>query len=265
MEGGQINQVRVSNSLSHFKESFLNRWELKTYYNPNEPAIFFGLYLKEDWEVLKNHKSYALIVWGGNDQSIDAFKRVKQLCKNRLLGSPAYRPSMIEIFENIQYPFREMKLPLKDYSIFKPTKLGDKIYVYNGWKYSRNDYFKWESDIKPVIKEFGEERVIFTKNQKIEDLIENYYKKSFVFIKPEPKGGSTTMWEMGHMGIKTISKGQGNLPHVIDYKDKDHLIDLIKKEECKINTIQEGLANLVSKQLYSSSNWKLLDFWIKDI
>lgn len=265
MESGQINQVRVSNSLSHFKESFSNKWELKTYYNPNEPAIFFGLYLKEDWEILKNHKSYALIVWGGNDQSVDSFKRVKELCKDRLLGSPAYRPSMIKIFNSIQYPFMEMKLPLKDYSIFKPTKLGDKIYVYNGWKYSRNDYFKWESDIKPVIKEFGEERVIFTKNQKIEDLIENYYKKSFVFIKPEPKGGSTTMWEMGHMGIKTISKGQGNLPHVIDYKDRDHLIDLIKKEECKINTIQEGLANLVSKQLYSSSNWKLLDFWIKDI
>ena len=52
----RIEQAYVSPSLSHFRYEFLECWDLREYDNPEEPAVFYGLYY--DWDNDNNVRSY---------------------------------------------------------------------------------------------------------------------------------------------------------------------------------------------------------------
>ena len=114
-----------------------------------------------------------------------------------------------------------MILPIKKFDNLKPTKLGKNIYVYIGQPHNkRYEYFKFDEVIIPLIENFGENRVIWVKGNShvnFKSLVENYYNDCFVFVKPNIKGGSTTMWELAHMGRKTISQKQGGAPNVLEF------------------------------------------------
>ena len=56
-------------------------------------------------------------------------------------------------------------------------------------------------------------------------------------LKPNIRG-STTMWELAHMGRKTIAQNQGGATNVLEYRDLNHMIDLIYEESKKIGTVQ---------------------------
>jgi hypothetical protein len=63
-----INQAFVSPTLAHFKERFLNRYGLKSYYSNSLPCIFFGCYKKHGDHIrIARHKGPAIVVYGGSD------------------------------------------------------------------------------------------------------------------------------------------------------------------------------------------------------
>ena len=255
-------QVKISPTLEvQFGENFRNKWNLSEYSNPNAPAIFFGLYREPDLECLLNHKGPALVIWGGGDMRINHFKVVKPLIDSGrcfTCTNPGHLSNSLTKYGIKHKPFY---IAIKDYSKFTPSKLGDKIYVYRGWKGNRNEYFKWEEMVLPIIEHFGEDRVIYTDNVDIDTLLDNYYKECFVYVKPVPKGGCTTMWELGHMGIKTISTGQGGLPNVLEYKNINHIIQLIEREEFKIGTIQNEVAESTRDAMVHNNEWLKINYW----
>ena len=159
-----------------------------------------------------------------------------------------------------------MILPIKDFNAFNLTPLGKNIYVYVGQpEKKRYDYFYFDEIIVPLIDNFGEKRVMWVKEDSainIQKLIEDYYNKSFVFVKPNERGRSTTMWEMAHMGRKTIAQNQGGAPNVLEYSDLDHMIDLIYQESEKIGTIQEDIYNNIKNIFQESDEWLYLKFWL---
>lgn len=254
-------QINVSSNLNYFKEFFKKKWDLKDYYNVNEPAIFFGLYTKQEIEKFIKHNGKKMIIWGGADQNLSKFQSLKNI--TNFVGSPAYRPPMVKTFKEIKYPFKEIIIPFKDYSDLKPVPLGEKIYVYKGLNGNRGDYYKWNKYIVPLINYFGEDKVIYSQNQKIDYIIKNHYSKSFIYIKPNELGGSTTMWELGHMGRKTVSKNQGDLPNVINYNDLESLKKIIKNEEKKIGTIQSEVAEETKNCMVNNKDWLNVKFWEK--
>jgi len=69
------------------------------------------------------------------------------------------------------------------------------------------------------------------------------------------------MWEFGHMGIKTIAQNQGKLPNVLEFNNIKHAIELIKREEYKIGTIQSDLARQTHDAMTNSDDWLKIDFW----
>lgn len=254
-------QICVSGSLDYFKDFFKKKWDLEDYTNVNEPAIFFGLYHSHEIKRFVNHKGKKMIIWGGADQHINKFQSVKNL--PNFVGSPAYRPPMVNTFKKIGYPYKEIILPFKDYSNLETTPLGDKIYVYKGLNGNRKHHYKWDEIVVPLIKHFGKNRVIYSQSQKIDYIINELYNKSFVYVKPNELGGSTTMWEMAHMGRKTISKNQGNLPNVINFTDLKSIINTIKNEEKKIGTIQKEVAEETKKCMVNNKDWLNVKFWEK--
>merc|ERR1712216_859573 len=71
----KIKQLHVSSCLHNDYRLFQNI-NISKYENNNENTLFFGVYSKDDYDIITNHKGKKVIFWAGNDADI--------LNKNRL-------------------------------------------------------------------------------------------------------------------------------------------------------------------------------------
>ena len=255
----QIFQCYASEPMEeHFASGFRSRWNLTHYQDPYAPTVMFGWYNNTvDVEFLNNHKGPLVMVWGGADMEPQRMQYLRNRPNTYQIGYGWQS----ELLSSWRIPHRSFILPIKDYSRFTPTPLGDKIYVYKGWKVDRGQYFKWREFIQPLIKEWGEDSFVFGMGHDIDYVHENFYKKSFVYIKPNQRGGSTGMWELGYMGRKTIAQNQGGAPNVLEFTNIRHIAELINQEAKKIGTIQQVVANQVEAYMMNTSEWLNLKWW----
>jgi len=150
-------QIYVSKALSLFEPGIKQRWNLHSYTNPNEPAVFFGTYSDEDIQTIYKHNSYGILINGGNDlhNAPKVFERKGDTFFT--FGYAWYS----DAYTKWSIPHKKFILPIKDFSPFNCTPLGSKIYVYIGQPQNkRQGYFRFEEDIRPLMKEFGEDRFI---------------------------------------------------------------------------------------------------------
>jgi len=259
----KFEQAHVSKTLEpFFGEKFRKKWNLKNYFNPDAPAAFLGLYRSEDIEKFMSHKSERILIFGGSDIKLNTVSKIKKSFSDGRTYSWMYPGEISDLMLKYEVPHKTLYIALKDYSEFKPVALGDKIYVYRGAKKTNPEYFKWSEVVEPLIRYFGKERVLFTDGQDSVNLIDKFYSKSFVYVKPNAKGGNTTMWELGHMGIKTLGKGHSPaLPNFLEYSDFNHLVSLIEKEEKNIGKTNHDLAEKVNSVFNKNQKWLTVDFW----
>lgn len=256
-----IRQARVSKTLEkHFGRGFRSKWGLSTYSNPNEPAVFLGLYNSDDLNAFLSHKSFRLFILGGSDMKPATLLKLREVIRDGRTFTWMYPGKISNILSKNDIPHKQLYIALKDYSQFKPVTLGDKIYVYRGAVKQNPSYYKWEEIVDPVISHFGKNRVLFTEGQSIDSLVKKVYPQTFVYVKPNEKGGNTTMWEMGHMGIKTLGKGQLPLPNFTEYSDLSHLISLIENEEKYIGQVRNDVSEGLQK-IFKGPEWLDLGFW----
>jgi len=261
----KISQVYVSEGVErNFGEGFRNHWKLKKYFDPNLPSVFFGVYTKSDRLVLKKHRSTSIVIFGGSDLTrTESINLVKSLVDSGKSFTFAYPGHFSKYLHDNKIKHKQLHLAVKNYSLFKPSKLGDKIYVYRGIDSGKDDYYKW-NDIAPILSEnFGPSSILHTNNQSQESLISNFYEKCFVYIKPNPRGGCTTMFELGTMGRKTIGKGHSNLGNFIEYSNTQDLIDLIKIESQFVGKVREDVS-LTTINSFIGPEWLDLEFWKND-
>jgi len=257
----RIRQVYISPTLeTTFGENFRNFWKLERYSDPAQPAIFFGLYTNSDLTALTLHKSYSIIIWGGGDIRNNSILCVKSVISSGKGFTLAYPGEFSKILKSNKISHKQLYLQVKDYSNFYSCPLGDKIYVYRGVKGTRSAYFQWNEVILPLINYFGEDMFIYTDNITLPKLIEEFYKKCFVYIKPTPKGGCTAMFELGHMGRKTLGIGHTNLPNFTEYKNIPNLINLIKKESQYIGKVREDVSE-GTRNIFCNNEWLDISFW----
>lgn len=260
-------QAYISNVLPHFKEGFLNKWKLEEYNDPNKPSVFLGLYSQEDVNNFLNHKSYKIISLGGNDMHSPQLNLLKKVVdfKTTFYWQAPGTPS--DIAKQYNIPHKELYIAMKDYSNLTPTPLGENIYVYMGSPNNqRLEYFKYREIIHPLVEVFGKSRVkwVFQKESSplsMNKLIENYYNDCFVYIKPNNLGGATSMWELAHMGRRTLGNGFPDLNYVSEYSDIYNLIDLIMEESKYMGNIREDVAN-EAKKTFIGEEWLSLNYWL---
>lgn len=242
----------------YFKEGMKERWKLDEYHDPYAPAVFLCIHDPKDVQTFVNHKGPKLLYFAGADCTPEKINIVKNTPNVVCIG---WSPWVTQILKSNNIPYKEFNLPLKHYNEFKPTPLGENIYVYKGIHGNREDYFKWNEVITPLQQVFGKDRIIYTSHQPFNILIDKYYNDCFVYIKPNERGGSTAMWELGYMGRKTISTNQGDLPHVLNFNSLEHIIELIMEESKKIGTLQIELSNSVHNKFQNDNEWLYLDFY----
>mgnify|MGYP001465524149 CR=1 FL=1 len=249
----KIKQVYFTKTLNFFKKDFLKRWGLKEYNNPNEPSLFVGLYSKEDVNTFINHKSYKVLYFGGNDLQPPQLEIVSKSPKTFCIGYGG--DWLYKTLDAYKILYTELRILLKDFSSFTPTPLGENIYVYKGLLGNRHDHYKWNDVVKPLQEVFGKDRIIYADNISLTELHEKYYNNSFVYLRPNPKGGGTAMFELGHMGRRTISNDHSRFSICSGYKDISSIIDLIMEESKKIGTIQPQIAEELKSMFDHEGNW----------
>ncbi len=290
-----FSQCYVSRGVDFFKENILKSWSCADYHDPNAPAIFIGVYHPEDIERFINHKSYKILFLGGSD-----FENVKKIPSFNNTFCPVFSQSLNHQLSSRGVICKPWPVSVKDFNhIPTNTPLGDKIYVYSG-NYQR-DYLNDNSGLNkglfkecivPLIEHLGEDRFIFASHLSMQDLIEKVYTNAFIFIKPNELGGNSTMWELAHMGRKTIACNMYGAPNlynaelkyakpsfksmlgfkkknyskypthnVTGYANIDTVLGYIEKEQGKIGTINHDVIN-ATQSLFTEMPWKKLNFWL---
>ena len=252
----KFEQAIVGNTIQFFKKGFMDRWGFKEYYDPEKPAVFFGLEgLHGKYE---NHKGYKIYLPSTPDECM-SLKRLKNHEKTILLWGDT------KVHQEINFlSYTSDIVELKDYSIFKPNTLGDKIYYYSGFKKGWSNI--WGEDIIKEIQKNIDFELITTKHNHINEYYDinflktNYYDKTFLNLNLSKKNGMTTVIEMGLMGRKTLTMRENN-PYkynsIINCTNIEEIVKQINIESKKINTVQEKI------DIHTlGDEWINLDFWL---
>tara|TARA_R110001606_G_scaffold399089_1_gene580457 strand:+ start:200 stop:952 length:753 start_codon:yes stop_codon:yes gene_type:complete len=249
----RIKQACVAPSLNFFKDNFLKKFGLNEYYDIYEPTIFFGAYLNSN--LINQHQGIKIILPATPDDypNISNYKNTFFICSDNY-----------NLPEGI--PRKSITPEIKDYSLFTPNILGDKIYFYSGFKNG------WDKNL-PLINEIQKQidyEIITTSHQNlkdyynISDLKSQFYDKCFLNLNFTGNGLSTVI-ELGLMGRKTIFKPNNSnniqrieFPNFIYYNTLEDIFEIIKNESKKIGSIQPPInAHNVGDE------WLNLNYWIE--
>lgn len=247
----KIEQVCVANCLKFFKKGFIDRWKLSDYHDKDAPCIFIGAEQPQD---INNHRGLKIIYIASEYDT--SFLRYITPGDNIIIHDTPFRDNCIGF--RIK---RNVEIELKDYSIYKPNVLGDKVYTYLGTP-DRGVEFGIDRVVN-ICKQAGYELIIGISDsvnnyQSSDSLKEKFYDKCFVNINLSRGTGMTTVRELGLMGRRTITNSEYGFPSQIGYFNDDDIVRLINEEAKKIGTIQTSIDCHTVKD-----EWLNVDFWLK--
>jgi hypothetical protein len=252
----RVIQFLTCPSISFFEKKFQEKWNLRRYFDENEPLFFFGFRGLEN--VFEKHRGYKLIL-PSTPNDLPDFRNINNIEKTILITECSL-PKDYYLPENVIHKIEVLEI--KDYSPFKPIILGDKIYYYsgfsNGWTpnpKTKIDYIQSKVDYEIITTQHVNKSDMYD----IESLIKNYYNKCFLNLNFSKGHGMTTTREFSLMGVKTLTF-ENPYPYksIIKCRDFDEVIENIKNESKKIGTIQPCI-----NPHTVGSEWLELDYWLE--
>lgn len=247
----KIRQCRFASSVTHFKQGFQKKWGLSDYKNNIEACVFVGVYNEKDIEVIKSHRGFKVIIFCGQD--IFNYRR--------FIGDDCY--FITGVFgERLSFVYgnrvKVIQISMKDYSEFKPVPLGDKIYCYMRSPSSQGSLNY--ALLERIMKKVGKDRFLIGHlGNPMETVINKFYKKSFINLQFNPVGGLTSVYEMAHMGRRSISNYAS--PFTLSYETEDDIVKLIETEAQKIGTLQPEVSEQAVNNLKSSDEWLYAEYY----
>jgi hypothetical protein len=264
MGNNLIKQINIANhGVYPFSKDLIDRYDLTNYYNENLPCFFWGVI--GETHKINNHKSLKIVKFltPADCDVISCLINDENLF---IINDPFIK-------EKKDYCFVDLEFEYKNYDIFKPKILGDKIYCY------MRDSVEFQKNFLDEIQKKINYEIIYgglisnaEYYDNLEALKKNYYDKCFLSINLSSRHGYTTVRELGYMGIKTIMKSPYNFPSIVQLKEtitnidylhmqhnEDEIINLINLESKKINTLQKSLNchNI-------NDEWINVSFWEKE-
>jgi len=277
-----FNHIIISPYLKMFGQQMMERWNLTEMtvhnFNPQTPVIVLGMHRHKipAYRTLLNlHKDPMIIFFGGHgDLANENLKWLRELSTIKQVNIFAKSLPLQRKLKQYDLSFKEAYIPFKDYSAYKSVQLGKKIYCHLGLPTHKPalNRLGWDSMVKPLIRRYGKDLLYVPKDGRVRTQNEmiKIYNQSCVYIKPTPLGGSTTMWDMGYMGRKTISHGMVDLPHIINGpagilhgKNLGQLYRLIDIEREKVGQTQDDIAKSVKSAHEQTDVWLTFNYWKK--
>lgn len=260
--GNVIKQINVANhGLYPFSSKLKERYNFIDYYDINLPCFFWGVI--GEVKKINDHKGLKIVKFL---TPLDCtYLKFLNITDNLfIINDPL-------LDHSLDFKFVSLEFEYKDYSIFKPKKLENKIYCY------MRDPVEFKLNVLNNIQRKINYEIIFgglvrdaTYYDSLEFLKENYYDKCFLSINLSSKHGYTTVRELGLMGIKTVMYSPYNFPSIIQLKntseninnmifDEDEIIYHINYESVKIGLVQESMDPHNIK-----NEWLNINFWLND-
>lgn len=249
----QIDQVYFSPSVKFFEKGFCKRWDVASYHDRNKPALFVGVYRPGDVKIINQHKGLKIIWHLGTVKDIFTGLNPKNLIvivgRGIKFDIPArYSKKIIDI------PIKDF-IQLKDFTPYKPFPLGNKIYAYMGREKESSKKIMGYDTVKEIDRIIPFEIIYGYQGHSAEFIRDEYYKNSFVNIKPSITGGMTTAIEMAYMGRKTISNAIA--PFCYKYNNLHDMYDIIMAESKKIGQMPQPLID----DSFFLNEWKNINYW----
>ena len=243
----------ISKDIKFFTRQILKTYpHLKLGYDPNKPAIFFGIYRQEDVFNIIHHKSYGLIILGGSDSmKKPVLQFLSQIDKRRfyVIAQSKYISDDLKTFNirHVQKPWYSLNK-----NMFKPTIKGNKIYIYmpKPW-YGKNIFDKMKPQLEKKYK-----IIVGNGKFKYEDM-PYIYSQCFIGLRLVPHDGlGSTVQELGLMGIKCVHNG--GAPSALSYNSIADIINHIDSEYKTVGTKDIGLSSEVNNYLQINEDFFLV-------
>ena len=224
---------------------FIERFNLASYSDVNEPLIVFGVYHAEDDEIIRKHKGKLIIWWMGVDSR--NIRDVKLFQQPKIFNISMMQ-NIIDLLsvQNIKcYLTRPFRLRGDQNRVIK----GSKVYVYINKR--KPEYYGLS-----LIKSLNIPFEVLIANYSIpqDDWYggqnDKYFSQCFVGLAlSEYAGGGSSIIECGLKGLKCITN-LINMPNTIRWQTKKNIEDAIKLESQKIGTIDNELSKNVYDYIY---------------
>jgi len=249
-----IEQCCFSSRIKFFEDGFIKKWGITSYKgNLDSSCIFVGMYDETDFNIIKKHKGFKVLLQTGSMN----YNKNNQFIENLVLDNNMYFIWSFFCKFPLEAKVKEIHLPIKDYSRFIPNVMGDKIFMYLGSEARKNRYgYELAEEIKKHISfDIIYGMFIPTKDYKTE-----YYDNCFLNLNLSITGcgGFTTAYELGYMGRYSISTSKARMPMFIKFNNLCNIIVIIRKEARKIGTIQPSL---MDRYHVTTDDWKNESFW----
>lgn len=241
----KIEYIYISNGLSFFKDKMLNKFNLKNYdmKKIDTNCLFFGMYYKEDYDKLINHKGNKYLLLGGSDTKYNYF--------NSIINNLIYNKIIIicqskHIYDYLLDKYTKKYLwlcpvtPVIIENFYEPNNIkGNSIYIYTSDKKSEI-YGKSIYDI--IIERLKEKYNFIICTAHSYKNIKDIYKKCFVGLRLTNFDGlGATNIELGLMGIKSITNNIS--PNCLKWETVEDIIEHIENEAKNIGKSDNKLAN----------------------
>lgn len=229
----KLTQVFVSDSLKHLQPRLLSLFNLKEYYNRSLPALFFGIYNKQDFQYIHNHTSLSYLMFGGSD--VHNYEK----CNPSII--------FVAISTDIQTRIKQdsilIKFTLVDKTIFKPYhSQGNKIFIFDGrLKKDSNRITYGATYYDEVVNRLPNHEFIYSSdlNMPYEKMPE-IYSQCFIGLRlTHHDGNANTVQELEAMNIPVI---HNQSEYGLKWKNIDDILMHIKKTASNINFIDKVLS-----------------------
>jgi hypothetical protein len=276
-----IKQIRVSNTLSFFKEGIMKKYNLVEYIDNNKPTFFFGVYTDTDLKALVNHTGMKIIIWAGtdinysiNDKVVPYIKQIKRM-KNvhHISNSKFIRDDLLH------FKIKHHVLPICGINPgnFKTIPKGKNVYIYtSATRPSIYGCYKYEKIIK-MLPQFNfilatnrknydaakkanklDPRIVCYSDKKIIQL----YRQCFIGLRlTDHDGISYTVLELGLCGIKCVHNG--SQPNSLKYANINDIIKHILNESKKRGTMTKTTHIQTKSWLNIKDQWKKTGYYIR--
>ena len=249
--------------------SFKDFYSLENYTDINEPVVFYGLNNNRDIKKWIKHKGFKIYL-PAEITELGGWGEIKDSCYLYLAKTNLEDLNVIVQDEFWEYLVKangvknckKVRFAWRDHRMCKPTPLGDKIYIHFGQDPDREEVTDFYQK-KKYVELLGDDLIYPDTFIPYEDLVENYFNKSFLHIVTalHPTQSETTTQAMGLMGRKTLSTWPNLNPSCEVMGNTDELLRKIKLEKKKIGTIQSELANEVKNFFDFSDDWLYTEYW----
>lgn len=267
----KLRQMVVSEAVKFFARGLNERWGLEPTDTPdtNKPCVYVGAYDEQRERDIAEHKAPVIVMATGRDCAMPHLARAVQARYSE--GLVTYVPRYNNESRSAQYwksagvKSKLANISFSDYPSLKVVPKGHKVYCYLGASPAK----RWRDEcgqmyMEAVAAKIGWHHFIWADTfMPIEYLVAGMYTQAACFLKTSGFRANTTMYEMAHMGRRTIgyySDTEYAQPIVKHARSVRAAAMMVEEELDNAGTVDEEIRAEAERTLIDE-RWLDLDWW----